>query len=397
MNAAIIVATVALVAAILWLALRKTALPEAPEDLQRIGAAKRRAGTRPSAPATQKKSSTRPKPASPPQATEALEPTGALRQAPRARDIDGLRRGMAKMRESGGIFGRLKDIFVGKKELDPRLLDALEEVLITSDVGTTTTARLLDSIRDGLAKNQLADSEKVWGALRERATELLDLPGGGGIREEATPTVVLMVGVNGAGKTTTIGKLATKFSEQGKKVMIVAGDTFRAAAVQQLQAWGDRAGCEVFTTKEGADPASVVFEAVTKAVAEKHDIVLCDTAGRLHTKSNLMDEIRKVHRTAQKVLDGAPHEVLLVVDGTTGQNAIQQAAEFGNALPLTGIVLTKLDGTAKGGVVLAIANEQRLPVRYIGVGERAQDLRDFDAAEFVEALLGGNDDDARAA
>jgi fused signal recognition particle receptor len=170
--------------------------------------------------------------------------------------------------------------------------------------------------------------------------------------------------------------------------LLVAGDTFRAAAVQQIQAWGKRIGCEVYAGKEGADPASVVYDAIGHAVAEKHDVVLCDTAGRLHTKSNLMDELKKVHRSAQKVLAGAPHEVLLVVDGTTGQNALQQAQEFGQALPLTGIVLTKLDGTAKGGVVLAIAHERKLPVRYVGVGERAQDLRDFDAEEFVEALLG---------
>jgi fused signal recognition particle receptor len=304
---------------------------------------------------------------------------------------------MAKMRDTGGFFGRLKELFVGKKEIDPKLVEQIEEILITSDVGAKTAELLLAEIKEGLAKNELADSERVWAALRKRAAELLHLPQGGAVRDYGSPTIVLMVGVNGTGKTTTIGKLATKLHEQGKKVLLVAGDTFRAAAVQQLQAWGKRTGCEVFASKEGADPASVVFDAISHAVTEKHDVVLCDTAGRLHTKSNLMEELKKVHRTAQKALDGAPHETLLVVDGTTGQNALQQAQQFGEALHLTGIVLTKLDGTAKGGVVLAIAAEHKLPVRYIGVGERAQDLRDFDAEEFAEALLGPNDDAARAA
>jgi fused signal recognition particle receptor len=206
-----------------------------------------------------------------------------------------------------------------------------------------------------------------------------------------------MVGVNGSGKTTTIGKLATKFVEQEKKVLLVAGDTFRAAAVAQLKAWGKRTKCEVFAGKDGVDPASVVFDAVKHATDEAFDVVLVDTAGRLHTKTNLMDELVKVVKTCGKALDGAPHDTLLVVDGTTGQNALQQAAEFGEALDLSGIVLTKLDGTAKGGVVLAIAKEHALPVRYVGVGERPQDLRDFDAEEFVEAMLGLGDDNAQAA
>lgn len=309
----------------------------------------------------------------------------------RARDIAGLRQGITKMRERSGLFGRLRELFAGSHEIDPRLVEDIEEVLLTSDVGAKTTQHLLGSVRDGLAKRELADTDKVWSAIRDRAAEILDLPGGGAIRDAATPTVVLMIGVNGAGKTTTIGKLATKFGEQGKRVLLVAGDTFRAAAVQQIQAWGKRIGCDVYAGKEGADPASVIFDAIGHAVTERHDVVLCDTAGRLHTKSNLMDELKKVHRSAQKVLAGAPHEVLLVVDGTTGQNALQQAHEFGQALPLSGIVLTKLDGTAKGGVVLAIAHENKLPVRYVGVGERAQDLRDFEAHEFVEALLGTND------
>jgi fused signal recognition particle receptor len=299
----------------------------------------------------------------------------------RKKDVKGLRQGLKKVRESGGLFGRLKELFGGAKEIDPALIDEIEEILLTSDVGVATTQALLDDIRDRLEKNELADASKVWRALQERATDIVDVGGGGAIRNHGIPTVVLMVGVNGSGKTTTIGKLATKFVEQEKKVLLVAGDTFRAAAVAQLKAWGKRTKCEVFAGKDGVDPASVVFDAVKHATDEAFDVVLVDTAGRLHTKTNLMDELVKV----------------LVVDGTTGQNALQQAAEFGEALDLSGIVLTKLDGTAKGGVVLAIAKEHRLPVRYVGVGERPQDLRDFDAEEFVEAMLGLGDDNAQAA
>jgi fused signal recognition particle receptor len=200
-----------------------------------------------------------------------------------------------------------------------------------------------------------------------------------------------MVGVNGSGKTTTIGKLASKLRAQSKSVVLGAGDTFRAAAVQQLEVWGEREGAVVVKGKEGADPGSVLFDAVTKAKESNADVVLCDTAGRLQTKSNLMDELAKIRRTVAKALDGAPHETLLVLDSTNGQNAIQQARLFMETIPLTGIVLTKLDGTAKGGVILAIADELGLPVRYIGIGERAADLREFDAAEFVEALFAGRD------
>ncbi len=313
------------------------------------------------------------------------------------RDVAGLRQGLAKMRGAGGFFGRLKELIAGKTEIDPRLVDQIEEVLLTSDVGVKTTAMLLDDVRQALGRKELTSSERVWTRLRERARELLEIPGGGALRQRDKPTVVLFIGVNGTGKTTTIGKLATKLTEQGRKVLLVAGDTFRAAAVQQLQAWGKRVGCEVHAGADGADPASVVFDAITKAVKDKPEFVLVDTAGRLHTKSNLMDELRKVERTIKKALPGAPHDTILVVDGTTGQNAVQQVSEFGEALRLTGLVLTKLDGTAKGGSVLAIASEHRVPVRYVGVGERPQDLREFDADEFVEALLGQGDDPARAA
>jgi len=315
----------------------------------------------------------------------------------RKKDVKGLRKGLGKVRGATGLFGRLKELFSGKKEIDPDIVEEIEEILLTSDVGVKTTESLLADIREGLEKNELKDTDKVWEALRARASDLLDLKGGGAIRLRNGPTVVLMVGVNGTGKTTTIGKLATKYLEQDKKVLLVAGDTFRAAAVAQLRAWAKRVGCDLFAGKDGADPASVVFDAVSQGAETGADVILVDTAGRLHTKSNLMDELEKVFRTTGKALDGAPHETLLVLDGTTGQNAIQQAQEFAQSLPLTGIVLTKLDGTAKGGVVLAIASEHELPVRYIGVGERPQDLRDFDAEEFVEAMLGQADDSAAAA
>jgi fused signal recognition particle receptor len=312
-------------------------------------------------------------------------------------DVKGLRKGLSKVRQEGGLFGRLRALFRSKETIDPAIVQEMEEILLTSDVGVKTTQALVDEIREGLENDEIGDESAVWSALKHRAVQLLELKGGGAIRNHGVPTVVLMVGVNGTGKTTTIGKLATKFMEQGKKVLLVAGDTFRAAAVAQLQAWGERVGCEVFAGKEGADPASVIFDSIKHAIDGDHDIVLVDTAGRLHTKSNLMDELKKVGRTADKALAGAPHETLLVVDGTNGQNAVQQAEQFAEALELTGIVLTKLDGTAKGGVVLAIAAEHELPVRYIGVGERAADLREFDAEEFVEAMLGLSDDAAQAA
>jgi fused signal recognition particle receptor len=246
-----------------------------------------------------------------------------------------------------------------------------------------------------MAKHELADAEAVWAALRAEATRILTLPVPRPTKQK--PLVVLMVGVNGVGKTTTIGKLSTKWTAEGKKIVLGAGDTFRAAAVQQLEVWGKRIGAEVVRGKEGADPGAVAFEATKKATEVGADILLVDTAGRLHTKVNLMDEIKKVKRTIAKAMDGAPHETLLVLDATTGQNAITQAALFKDALELTGIILTKLDGTAKGGVVLAVCDELKVPVRYIGLGERAEDLREFVAADFVEALFGKDDGEAEAA
>jgi len=321
-------------------------------------------------------------------------PVVARDSAPAKRkDIEGLRKGLTKVREKEGFFGRLKALFSGKREIDPGIVEQIEEVLLTSDVGVATTQKLLAEIKDRLAKNELTDEARVWDLLRERATELLAI-GGGGIALTTKPTVVMVVGVNGVGKTTTIGKLATKLKGEGKKVVLAAGDTFRAAAVQQLNVWGKRIGCEVVSGKDGANPGAVIFDAIQRAKDVGADVVLADTAGRLHTKANLMEELKKASRTMAKAFDGAPHETLLVLDATNGQNAMQQAAMFKEALPLSGIVLTKLDGTAKGGVILGICAEQQLPVRYVGIGERAEDLREFNAEEFVEAMLGSGGQEA---
>ena len=262
--------------------------------------------------------------------------------------------------------------------------------MISSDVGVKTTQAILERLRGRLERKELDDAQAVWSALRAEALTILSIdvpkpPAG-------RPLVLLMVGVNGVGKTTTIGKLATKWNADGKKVMLAAGDTFRAAAVQQLEVWGKRVGAEVIRGKEGADPGAVAFDATTKAKEANVDVLLVDTAGRLHTKAPLMDEIKKVRKTIDKAMNGAPHETFLVLDATTGQNALTQAQLFKEAVDLTGIVLTKLDGTAKGGIVLGICDELKVPVRYVGLGERAEDLREFHAGDFVEALFGQSDD-----
>jgi fused signal recognition particle receptor len=313
------------------------------------------------------------------------------------RDVASLRKGLAASR--GGFIARLTALFQGKKEFDPAILQQVEEVMLGSDVGPKTTTAILARLRDGLAKNELHDSDAVWAALRAEATRILGAVEGprGAIRFSAKPTVVLLVGVNGAGKTTTIGKLATRYNTAGKKVLLAAGDTFRAAAVQQLEVWGKRVGSDVVKGKEGADPGAVAFDATTKAKESGADLLLIDTAGRLHTKVPLMDEIKKVRKTIAKAMGDAPHETLLVVDATTGQNALTQAAMFKEALDLTGIVLTKLDGTAKGGIVLGICDELQVPVRYVGLGERAEDLREFHAEDFVEALFGKGEEESAAA
>jgi fused signal recognition particle receptor len=318
-----------------------------------------------------------------------VEARPASAPPPAPSHLERLRRGLARSRGSEGFFGRLRSLFRGKTEIDPELATQLEEILLASDVGVETTQVILERVRAALASGEVSDPEKVWDTLATEAKALLDVSGRSGpIDTSVRPSVVLMVGVNGAGKTTTIGKLASKLQASGHKCVLAAGDTFRAAAVQQLIVWGDRVGAEVVRGKDGGDPGSVVFDAIKRAQETGADFVLADTAGRLHTKTNLMAEMKKIAKTAEKALAGAPHEILLVIDATNGQNALAQAREFSEALPLSGIVLTKLDGTAKGGVVLGIAHTLKLPVRFIGLGERPDDLHEFHPAEFVEALLG---------
>jgi fused signal recognition particle receptor len=375
---------------------RKPALPAKPEQAKLPQPAAKPAD-RPAAPS-------KPPPPAAAKAPEPLTSTDVLPSsekppAPQGRelskkDVASIRKGLAATR--GGFIARLTALFGGKKEIDPAILEQIEEVMIASDVGVKTTHAILERLRERLAKNELGDADAVWAALRAEATRILSI-GGGAIKATAKPTVVLMVGVNGVGKTTSIGKLATRYTHDGKKVLLAAGDTFRAAAVQQLEVWGKRVGSDVVKGKEGADPGAVAFEATTKAKETGTDLLFVDTAGRLHTKTPLMDEIKKVRKTIAKAMEGAPHETLLVLDATTGQNALQQAALFKEALDVTGIILTKLDGTAKGGIVLAVCDELKLPVRYVGLGERAEDLREFMAEEFVEALFGQGGEEAAAA
>jgi fused signal recognition particle receptor len=298
--------------------------------------------------------------------------------------------GLEKTR--GGFMARLNALFSGGKLVDDAVLADLEEVLFTADIGVRTATRLLESARERVRRKELSDPERLKDALREEIARILALdgqPSAARPRElgPARPWVVMVVGVNGSGKTTTIGKLASKLQADGKRVLLGAGDTFRAAAGEQLEIWAERVGAPIVRGKEGADPASVCFEAVQRGAQDGADVVLCDTAGRLHTKAPLMEELKKVKRVIGKAVEGAPHEVLLVLDSTNGQNAIAQARQFHEALGVTGIVLTKLDGTAKGGVIIGICDELGIPVRYVGVGESVADLKPFVPAEFVRALF----------
>jgi fused signal recognition particle receptor len=302
------------------------------------------------------------------------------------RDVSSLVPGLERTR--AGWVKRLGQLFVGRKELDPALLEEIEKVLLTADIGVRTSQKLLAEIRESLDKKALKDPDAIWNFLRRRSSEILSMDAAKVDFAVAKPFVLLVIGVNGSGKTTTIGKLASKLRAEGRSVLMAAGDTFRAAATEQLEVWGTRVGAPVVRGKEGGDPSSVIFDGVKRARAEGMDVVIADTAGRLHTKTNLMEELQKVRRVVGKALEGAPHETWLVIDATSGQNAIAQAQVFTQAMSVTGIVLTKLDGTAKGGVILGIADQLRIPVRYIGVGERVEDLREFDADDFVEALFG---------
>jgi fused signal recognition particle receptor len=307
-------------------------------------------------------------------------------QPAKRRDVSALVPGLERTRSSW--VKRLGQLFAGKRELDPALLEEIEKVLLTADIGVRTSQKLLAELRESLDKKSLKDPSAVWSYLRKRSAEILTLDAPPVDFASAKPFVLLIIGVNGSGKTTTIGKLASKLKSQGKSVLLAAGDTFRAAAVEQLEIWATKVGAPVVRGKEGGDPSSVIFDGVKKARAEGVDVVIADTAGRLHTKSNLMEELQKVRRVTGKAMEGAPHETWLVIDSTNGQNAIAQAQEFTKGMSVSGIVLTKLDGTAKGGVILGIADQLRIPVRFIGVGERVDDLREFDAEDFVEALFG---------
>jgi len=282
---------------------------------------------------------------------------------------------------------RVDHLLLGVKQIDEDVLEELEEILITSDLGVKTTQALLKTISEKVARRELNSGERLKQVLREEMAGILSLPPAD-IPAGVKPHVMMVVGVNGVGKTTTIAKLAHRFISEGRKVMIVAGDTFRAAAVEQLQIWADRVGAEIVKQKTGADPSAVVFDGLHAAVARNIDLVIIDTAGRLHTKVNLMEELKKMKRIAARELPGAPHEVLLVLDATTGQNAVNQARLFHEAVQVDHIAMTKLDGTAKGGILVAICHELGLPIRYIGLGESMDDLRDFDPEAFVDALFG---------
>jgi fused signal recognition particle receptor len=306
--------------------------------------------------------------------------------AKKKKEAAALAPGLARTRSSGFV-ARLGELFAGRKQLDPSIVDEIEKVLLTADIGVKTSQKLLEEIRGSLSRSELKDPDAVWTFLRQRSAEMLSLPAPEIDFASAKPFVLLVIGVNGSGKTTTIGKLAAKLASDGKKVMLAAGDTFRAAAAEQLEVWAGRTGAAVVRGKEGADPSSVIFDGVKRAATEGFDVAIADTAGRLHTKTELMQELQKVRRVVGKAAPGAPHETWLIIDSTSGQNAIAQAQIFTEAMAVSGIVLTKLDGTAKGGVILGIADQLKIPVRYVGVGERVEDLREFDPAEFVEALF----------
>ncbi len=297
-----------------------------------------------------------------------------------------LREGLTRTREA--FVEKVDALVLGKKTLDPIFFDDLEEVLVESDLGVPTTLTLIEDLRQRLSRDALADGLAVREALEQRVGEMLASAEQPLDVTTARPFVVMVIGVNGVGKTTTIGKLAARYRGEGKSVLVAAGDTFRAAAVEQLEIWGQRAGVEVVKQAMGTDSSAVAFDAVRAARARGVDVLLVDTAGRLHTKVNLMEELKKVRRVLGRELPGAPHETLLVLDATNGQNALEQARLFTGEAGVTGLVLTKVDGTARGGVVIAVANELELPIRFIGVGEKVDDLRDFSAREFVEALFG---------
>ncbi|ENT6852288.1 signal recognition particle-docking protein FtsY [Vibrio vulnificus] len=332
-------------------------------------------------------------PISEPAAEEPVEATPVVVEAPRVQEQEKptesffarLKRSLSRTKANigAGFFG----LFKGKK-IDDDLFEELEEQLLVADVGMDTTLKIIENLTEKASRRDLKDGEALYGLLKEEMAEILTkVEQPLQVDSSKTPYVILMVGVNGVGKTTTIGKLAKQFQNQGKKVMLAAGDTFRAAAVEQLQVWGERNNVPVIAQHTGADSASVIYDAIEAAKARGVDVVIADTAGRLQNKSNLMEELRKIVRVMKKIDDSAPHEIMLTLDAGTGQNAISQAKLFSDVAPITGITLTKLDGTAKGGVIFAIADQFNIPIRYIGVGEGIEDLRPFETQEFIDALF----------
>ena len=294
-----------------------------------------------------------------------------------------LNKGLKKTRDN--MSGAINAALYGKNEIDDEFYDELEEILVMADVGVNTSAEIVEKLRDAVFKKNLRKAKDVKEEIKNIVADMLS--GGETIDMVTIPSVILVIGVNGVGKTTSIGKMAAMFKEEGKKVILGAADTFRAAAIDQLEIWADRAGVDIVKHKEGADPAAVVFDTISAGKARNADIIICDTAGRLHNKKNLMDELAKIYRVIDRQLPYADREILLVLDATTGQNAVNQAKEFKDVAEITGIILTKLDGTAKGGVVLAIKNDLKVPVKFIGVGEGIDDLRPFDPKAFAEGLF----------
>jgi fused signal recognition particle receptor len=298
--------------------------------------------------------------------------------------FDRLKEGLQKTRK--GITEKIDKVLVSFGKIDDDLFDELEEILITSDVGVETTLRIISDIKKKVKEQKVIDPLAVKGLLKEELVEILKEENAN-INIESSPSVIIVIGVNGVGKTTSIGKIANLMKQSGKKVILAAGDTFRAAAIDQLEIWANKVGVDIIKQSEGSDPAAVIYDAVQAAKARKADVLICDTAGRLHTKKNLMEELKKISRVLDRELPGSSRETLLILDATTGQNAISQAKIFSESSEISGIVLTKLDGTAKGGIVIAIKSELDIPVKLIGVGEKMEDLQKFDPNEFVEALF----------
>ncbi len=311
---------------------------------------------------------------------------GSLDEEQKPSFLDRMKEAVTRTREN--LSERIEAVVSFGKEIDLATLDDLEATLLGADLGTTTTHEVLEKLREKADRKQIGNVDELKRLLKEEILAILTATDSQPVtRVEGTPEVILVVGVNGTGKTTTIGKLAQVLRSEGKTVLLCAADTFRAAAIEQLEVWGQRTGTEVIRTKAGGDPSAVLYDALQAASARHTDYVIVDTAGRLHTKTNLMAELEKMRRTAQRIIPGAPHETLLVMDATTGQNGLQQARQFTQSAGVTGIVLTKLDGTAKGGVVVAISRELGVPVRYVGVGEKVGDLLPFDPKDFVDSLF----------